>query len=181
MGTRPFCTVVIARETYHLYKSRQGDINEAHVFVRNARLKSQFQDMRRAVCFTRGRARLYCELLYADSDYVDARLGTTSDRAANLIFMNGWARHRLGIERGASIDLTMKPTGFAWLWLCADHPQLIVVVASVLGLIGIGLGVVGIGVGLMPFSPIGGICAIVIGFIVLLGSLGLLYRRVAQH
>jgi hypothetical protein len=72
-----------------------------------------------------------------------------------LVFMNSWYRRRLGIgdEVGSRIPLIVKTTNWrvrAVWWqvrACARHPQIAVVMSTVLAFIGTGLGIAGLAIG----------------------------------
>jgi hypothetical protein len=82
-------------------------------------------------------------------------------RGDKLVFMNSWYRHQLGIDadlikQGISVMDTPRiplrvrgprSTGQAMWWqlrACARHPQIAVVMSTVLAVVGTGLGVVGL-------------------------------------
>jgi hypothetical protein len=77
----------------------------------------------------------------------------------NLIFLSAWYRHHLGISdsRPFEIDLDIKQTNsrLRQIWwqlrACARHPQIAVVMSTVLAFIGTGLGIVGVAAVLKEF------------------------------
>ena len=82
-------------------------------------------------------------------------LSVTFDFKDNLVFLSGWYRRRLGIKKkhGEIINLDiMEPKSrlktlqtMCWqLRACALHPQIAVVMSTVLAVVGTGLGIVGL-------------------------------------
>ena len=69
-----------------------------------------------------------------------------------MVFLSSWYRHQLGISRprGSPISLdvetTENPLRSMWWQVraCARHPQIIVVMSTVLAVVGAGLGIVGL-------------------------------------
>jgi hypothetical protein len=108
-----------------------------------------------------------------------------------LVFMNSWYREKLGIQRdlvpGSKVGLTIElreKTPIKWMvYACVDHPQVVVRLATWLGLLGLGLGVIGVGLGMLAlgednsFVLIGGEVVILAGFIVLVWGTLLMKRR----
>jgi len=70
----------------------------------------------------------------------------------NLVFLSAWYRRRLGIETKAGSKISLKITETDWrlrtMWwqlrACARHPQIAVVMSTVLAVVGTGLGIVGL-------------------------------------
>jgi len=122
---------------------------------------------------------IHCEMVYADDTDIEAfadenklekckvlsLLGEPDRRA---VFMSSWYREKLGIERDHDKDkcvrLTIELTGtrslllrvtrgLLWqVYACADHPQVVVRLATWLGLVGLGLGVIGVGLGFLALD-----------------------------
>lgn len=81
----------------------------------------------------------------------------------NLAFVSSWYRRRLGIGMGQRV-LTVEyregaATPFSWqLRVCFQHPQVVVRLAVLLAIIGLGLGIVALGFGMLAipdWRPLG--------------------------
>ena len=144
-------------ELYELHQVEREELHEEWVWIRNENLRKRIEDRRPAVLFKfAGNSSVCCETLYADDTYLSKRhnpIDPISVRGNNLIFMNAWYRRHLGIEAkdvGLKIPLIVKPPssrlqGMWWqVRACARHPQIAVVMSTVLAFLGTGLGVAGL-------------------------------------
>lgn len=143
---------------YEVHPARSEDVNEARVWIKDSRLHEELHGRRRVVRITNSKKIVYCEALYADEYYITNYGGRScplDPQHDRLIFMSAWYRRLLGIEGQGCVPITISLTAFprsAWwqIRVCIGHPQLVVLVATVLGLIGLGLGLIGVGLGLLP-------------------------------
>ena len=191
---------------YAVHSALSDDSNEGRIWIKpsqNPELCREIKDRRRIVCIKRKDAEkgkdakpVYSEALFADSYYLKNWEEKWKEKGivledCNVIFISAWYRRLLGIENiGEIIDLSVKPQTLrnlpALLYQYPrNHPQALVLTASMMGIIGFGLGVIGIGLGIVGIkdllatnilSPIGfGVC--VAGFAVtLLGIIGLIRK-----
>ena len=172
------------------------------MWVRDSAKQNQLQGCRRVTKLSHVggdgvRRSVYCEALYADDDYISRfpkqpALLPWPDR---LCFINKWYRDRLRITDPPGKQINLK-IGFrrwspALLWLilaCMEHPQLVVPLATWLGLVG--LGVVGVGFALLPLGDVaclpaslqttircGGWCFVLFGLVEILWSTRLVHKR----
>ena len=103
---------------------------------------------------------VYCEALYADRHYLKKRNLSNLPAETNLVFMSGWHRQPLCLTETmpgevVSLDITIGRFPRSLLWQIragVKHPQLIVFLATVLGLIGVGLGLMGLGLALVALK-----------------------------
>jgi len=99
------------------------------------------------------KAEVCCEVLYADETYLtNRRYPVPKNNPNNLIFLSAWYRRRLGLEREpipCQRQFEIKlPTNLPAVWrqfkACTRHPQVVVVLSTVLAVVGTGLGVLGL-------------------------------------
>jgi hypothetical protein len=192
-------------ESYEVHSSLREDLNEGWIWIKDDGLKDKIEYRRRIVRIkTKNEKKVYCEALYIDDYYVKERKkrGYGIDfNKDHLIFISGWYRQKLGIERediGCQRNLTITlPKLRLPMWslqACLQHPQIVVFLATVLAIIGLGLGVIAVGLG---FIAIKDLCVlgrraslafmsvgIVIGFLGILfclyGIIGF-FKRSLQH
>jgi len=151
-------------EPYDVHTSLDEDKNEGWVWIRNSHLKNDLEGKRRIIRITaETKKKVFCEALYADPRYMkkwyviwvnDGR--EIPPPTQNLAFISEWHRILLGIEkiwkdpRNLAIDYPENSLRPFWWQLCAclDHPQVVVRLATLLAIIGVGLGILGMGVGI---------------------------------
>lgn len=92
---------------------------------------------------------IYCEALQIESNFLHIynqppRI-TISD-PKNSIVMNGWYRDKLGLKTQVDIPLNIKDMDNPWgkFKACTDHPQIVVRLATWLGVLGLILGILGL-------------------------------------
>jgi hypothetical protein len=143
---------------YELHQVERHELHEDWVWLRtkDKELRLATENRRPALLFKFGGKKVCCETLYADDLYLKNRHhpidpGTCGPKTGgNLVFMNAWYRRHLGLPpQSDSIDLTVetpKWNGQAVWWqlrACARHPQIAVVMSTVLAIVGTGFGIAG--------------------------------------
>jgi len=129
-----------------------------------------------------------CKYPYADSS--DSSLPINWEK--ELIFISQWYRQALGIkeqELPVNKELTIEVTKkrckqILWQFLaCLEHPQIMVLLSTVLGILSVGLGIIGFGIGLIAI-PIcsSGIFPVVrcIGGVIMVFGLGVMVCGFSQ-
>jgi|HubBroStandDraft_6_1064221.scaffolds.fasta_scaffold925656_2 hypothetical protein len=147
-------------DDYKLHQVERGELHEEWIWIRSKGMKPM-EGRRSALLFSyksEGESKsksVCCETLYADDLYLGERRYPIEVGAAdreNRVFMNAWYRHQLGIEQKQILKLiplkVRRPrSSFQAMWwqlrACARHPQITVVMSTVLAVIGTGLGIVG--------------------------------------
>ena len=193
-------------KVFEVWPALTDDSNEARVWIKAAELRTQLDGRRGVVRIRNGSQCVYGEALYADEYYLEQPHCGLDVSREDLIFLNGWQRRVLAIKRGdgitppsdalARVPLTVEMEAFprsVWwqLVLCTRHPQLVVLVATVLGLIGGGLGLIGVGLGMIPLQetlpvalrPIVAPASwllLAIGALTVVWSIALLFQRVIK-
>jgi hypothetical protein len=150
--------VTTATDRYVIHSSLRDDMNEGWIWIRH--LQKDLDGKRRIVRVTAATGkRTFCEALYADDWYMEkwhqrwkAAGQPVPPAGEKLAFISSWYRSRLGIGLGQenlTIEYCENPAGpFLWqLHACFQHPQLVVVLATVLAVVGLGLGILAIGLG----------------------------------
>src|SRR6266571_4797228 len=97
---------------------------------------------------------IYCEALQIESNFLKTYNQSPrifiSDPDATIV-MNNWYRARLGNlkpQQSYSLKITIENTYCGKLRACLDHPQVIVRVATRLGIASVGLGILGLVLGI---------------------------------
>ncbi len=203
------------RSLYAIHSALSDDSNEGWIWIKPSSqnldlCKEKIQGGRSIVLIKRNNAKpVYSEALYADPFYLrnwkEKGIGFGD---YNVIFLSAWYRHLLRIEKIGEVidldvkllDLDVKQLGPRKLWALLyqyprNHPQAVVLAASMVGIIAFGLGVIGTGLGIvgiikdwLPKNILsvsltnfwlacgGGL--VVFGFVItLLGIIGLTRRR----
>jgi hypothetical protein len=150
--------MIIPKTRYIVHSSLRDDMNEGWIWIRN--LKDDLEGKRRIVRVTAETGKsTFCEALYADDWYMEKwneRWKVTPQAVPHaddkLAFISSWYRRRLGIGLGhenLTIEYGKNPAGpFLWqLHVCLQHPQIVVVLATVLAIVGLGLGILAVGLG----------------------------------
>ncbi len=174
--------------TYQVHTARRQDFNEGWIWIRNADLSAEIEGRRKIVRIKtpHGRKPVYCEAVWADDWYLaECRIPPAADCR---IFISNWYRYRLEIDLGQPVDIDIsfpKRRIKLVLWqffACFQHPQIVVVLATSLGMIAVGLGIIGIGLAIIgvqhwtPFEGLGIVSIIAGAATVLLGTAPL-FRR----
>ncbi|HVM72576.1 MAG TPA: hypothetical protein VMT91_12520 [Anaerolineales bacterium] len=92
---------------------------------------------------------------YPDTDSSDSSLSLNWNK--ELIFISQWYRQHLGIKGKLRtihpLEIEIAESGWTQvLWqfrACLQHPQIVVLLSTVLGIISVGLGIIGFGIGLI--------------------------------
>lgn len=147
--------------SYEVHTSTREEMNEGWVWVRNEadpELKRKLEGRRRIV---RINNHVYCEALYMnerDLKWLKEHKPSFYDKIVSddkLIFISQWYRQPLEVHPGNEQDLTIELTESRWeqvqwqFWACLQHPQIVVLLSTVLGIISVGLGVIGVGLGVI--------------------------------
>lgn len=133
---------------YKVLASTRTDMNEGWVWLSNQGFAP------RSIIKIKNKSNgavVYCEALEIDENFAQEynqapRLNI--DQSEKTIVMNAWYRNRLGgIETKKSHDLTISEANGFWGRFRAStgHPQVVVRLATWLGVISVALGIVGIG------------------------------------
>lgn len=147
---------------YDVHTSPDEDKNEGWVCIRNTGLEKELDGQRRIIRVTteEGKSKsIFCEALYADRWYMEKWIERWTKRrqkipsaSENLAFISLWYRNRLGIGIGhqsLAIEYRDTPRPFWWqVRACIDHPQVVVRLATLLAIIGLGLGILALGLGI---------------------------------
>jgi len=189
----------IKQQEYEIHSALREDLNEGWVWIENRQLEEDLNHRRRVVRIdSQGRKRVYCEALYLDDYYVkrfnEARREESTRivrRGQNLIFINGWYRHNLGISAGArTLSISVSKSPWWQLRASLQHPQVGIFLTTVLAIMGVGLAVLGMGLGLISVKDllsvesgarssavVTGCAVVVIGFGVVVWGIVQLRRR----
>jgi hypothetical protein len=152
---------------YKVHSALLDDAHEGWIWIKPAKdtkLYSELEARRCIVCIRREKVEkgrrakaVYCEALLADSFYL-TRWGEKDIKFSNddsAIFISAWYRRLLGMKKvGEVIELDIKPVrtwnlvALLYHYPC-NHPQALILTASMMGIIGFGLGVIGIGLGIL--------------------------------
>ncbi len=146
-------------DQYEWHQAERVDMNEGWIWVRNEVLRAEIEERRPVLLLKRGGESLCCEVLWADDTWLGNRnhpiRASGISAKDKLVFLSAWYRRRLGIDfkkdpPGSKIELTILPaksrmrTMWWQLRACARHPQIAVVMSTVLAVIGAGLGIIGV-------------------------------------
>lgn len=131
---------------YRIYAALKEDIDSGYVWILSPQV-----DQRPVITIKNAviSKKVYCEALRIDPNFERIyECGRTLKLALskNPIIINEWYRKKLGIpETQETLDLHITIETEFWGKLCAvfQHPQLVVRVACVLGIISIILGILG--------------------------------------
>jgi hypothetical protein len=143
-------------EPYEIHHVDREDFNEGWIWVRNEKLKGSIEDQRPVLLIknVETHKKVSCETVYADDTWLQNRRQPVAlPCTKNMLFVSGWYRRLLSIEREkvpCKISLEIKfPNAAQAVWwqvrACIRHPQIGVVMSTVLAIVGTGLGIVGLG------------------------------------
>lgn len=96
------------------------------------------------------RKKIYCEALSIGPNFkkrYDQKAGCQIEDPSCAIIINEWYRHKLGIFETQAIedlDISTFDNILGKIWASLDHPQNVVRLASLLGILSAFLGIVGI-------------------------------------
>jgi hypothetical protein len=181
---------------YEFHTAPRDDFNEGWVWIKSEALKDALEGHRRIVRITKGSGgkSVYCEALYADEKDIvrfnETRKKSITKTDDRLIFLSGWHRQFLEIKenfgkQNLRITVNRPPRSLWWqVRACTQHPQVVVLLATALAIIGAGLGLIGVGLGLIGIKEWGpaardfGIGFVVLGgFVSFVGVVSLFKRR----
>jgi superoxide dismutase len=98
-------------------------------------------------------ATVICEALQIDKNFLNGynRCGRIRiDQPDSAIVINAWYRHHLGeIPTKSEQELTITPCNIGQIRACLQHPQVVVRLATWLGIISVVLAVVGVVLGVL--------------------------------
>jgi len=146
-------------DPYKVHTALWEDLNEGWVWVypTDTEKQGQLQDQRRIIRISKqnGRESVYCEALLADDYYLTRFNEQTRQKIildeGNLIFISGWYRHILDNMPVGAQKLSIS-VGRSLLWqlrAALQHPQVGVLLTTVLAIFGIGLAIIGIGLAII--------------------------------
>lgn len=128
---------------YKIFAALHDELNAGWVWIRSSNLSSR--------CIVKirnpqNRKKVYCEALQVDDNFLkkynDSSRFHIVDSSPALV-INSWYRKRLGdFSTQSCQDLEITPANRLWgkIWACLHHPQVIVRIATYLGLLSILLG-----------------------------------------
>ena len=142
---------------YRVHHAVRDDMNEGWIYVKDEDLVDNIRGRRPIAKVTHGNKHVYCGIMYADhidiarfNDYL-ANANLLDEEVENdFIFINTWYWKLLGmpeLPQNLRVTITPSHTLYAYCVSCFQHPQVVVVLGTVLAFIGTGLGVVGVGLG----------------------------------
>jgi hypothetical protein len=140
---------------FEIRRSTDEEAHEGRVWILDPQERTVFEGHRRIVRITHNGKNVYCEALYADEHYLTDRYkkGQRPPQASDqkLVFINRWFRQQLGIDVDERVQLTIKVcrNPFHQFLATAQHPQVVVRLATALGILGLGLGVLSIGLAVL--------------------------------
>jgi len=138
---------------YNQFISRHEDIEAGQIWLYPYCLRRR--EVVKVTCSLTQRS-IYCEALEIDEDFrwvyerfVEEKLPQLG--SSNVVVMNRWYRDKLGLESPAKVkevdlEINRAPCGLALYFsvrACLMHPQIVVRVATLLGLLGVLLGLIG--------------------------------------
>jgi len=191
-------TKMIFEANLELHTALAEDASEGCIWFKLICAKDHLSGRRRIVRVTRTDAKgrsmspVYCEGLYADRHYAKRWLkrSLAIDAKDEMFFVSEWYRLRLGIDEDSYAEIPIRIETYdseSVLWqlrACLQHPQIVVFIASILGIVGTGLGLIGLGLVLIAIKDIFGpglaigILAAIAGLVVtLFGIIQLLGRN----
>lgn len=141
---------------YKVYAALIEDLNQGWVWIHDPNLTAS-SELRPIIRITTPKLlkAVYCEALYIDPNYVDyynekksTYKITFGDR---IIVINEWYRKKLGnirtyakTNKEEELGIEICDNVFWQIMACLQHPQVVVRIATWLGIIGVVLGVIGI-------------------------------------
>lgn len=128
---------------YRVYPALENDVDSSRIWIGGSLL-----DVRSVVCIVniKTQRKVYCEGLKLDKNYLNKYLAADTNKIVDstiAVCMSLWYRKKLGIE-GSNVDAELEiEVSNSWIgriWSCLVHPQVVVRVAVLLGLLGLLLG-----------------------------------------
>ncbi len=151
------------KKTYRVHTAPRQEINEGWVWIKATRLRGKLENRRAVVCITHRDKSVFCEAIYATDRDLEHFTGTFNPpvnlQEDDQLFISAWYRHKLDLDFGPTelaIETAGIPYSLWWQFLaCIHHPQVVVFLAAVLGMVGLGLGTAGVGLGLIGLTEWG--------------------------
>jgi hypothetical protein len=165
---------------FELHYAISEDIANGWIWVETSEhdLASKLEAKRRVARVSHGAKAIFCEVIHVD-DYDLERFNHFYEQhgvsqlhrgvdgkfqRAERVFINHWYRRKLGIEVKAGesllLNIAVKSNPHAQARACIQHhPQLVVRIATWLGVVALGLGLLGVGLAAFPLADQGGVLA----------------------
>jgi hypothetical protein len=140
---------------YKIFVALRDDINSGWVWVQD---QDKQYKQRAVICIKNSATRkeVYCEICQVDPNFrknYNTKGGGREkiDVVTPSLVINEWYRKLLGIDKNQpehKLDMTEVDTWYGKIRACLHHPQVIVRVATKLGIISVVEGLIGFGLGL---------------------------------
>ncbi|GAB4142258.1 MAG: hypothetical protein Fur0046_18690 [Cyanobacteria bacterium J069] len=139
----------MSTKTYKIFAARDEDAHQGWIWLRDKELPK-----RCVVTIRNGKKRVCCEALQIDANFLrnyDGRSYTVDiGTEPEPLVIGEWYRAALGgLETQSKVELIIEQSIPIWgsFRACVDHPQIVVRLATWLGVIGLVLGVLGFIIG----------------------------------
>lgn len=140
-----------------VFAAMYEELDSGHIWIPIGTIDNYGSLSRRIAKVSFGEKSIHCEVLELDPGYCkkysepgSGRL-LIADETENIVVINDWYRRKLGIDQTykdsmveVALDIRLSAACFSGLLACFDHPQVIVRIATWLGLLGATLGLIGI-------------------------------------
>jgi hypothetical protein len=131
---------------YKVYAALKDDINSGWVWV------GGFDGTQRSIIKIKNEENgksVYCEFLKIDENFKKQYVkGNTIqiENEQNAIIVNEWYRTKLDVNKNTDVSLSISTENhlIAKFMACIEHPQIVVRLATWLGVVSIALGIIGI-------------------------------------
>ncbi len=138
--------------TYELHTAIWDDIESGSIWISAPALTS------RTIVHVRNTLNnqsLRCEVKMVDAYYLkrfSEQTGRTVDETSPQVFINAWYRKALGVtarEGPIELEIVADDSLRGKVRACLQHPQVVVRIATILGLWSVALGVIGLALGIL--------------------------------
>lgn len=132
---------------FKIYAAKTEDVNQGWVWLVGCKYPQRSIVKLSANCTSKY---VYCETRSIDknfiNDYNESEHTEKIDEPDSALVAAEWYRIRLGVEKGtkAEIKVTLANNCYGHIRACLAHPQLVVRLATWLGLLSVVLGLIGI-------------------------------------
>lgn len=132
---------------YLVLASLKEDMNQGWIWISHPSISS-----RSIVEVKAGKKSIYCEALQIDHNYREAyKRGWTYDLSNDqpVLTISAWYRNKLGLDNtNESYELSIKQSNdlYGRVISSIQHPQVVVRLATWLGIISVSLGILGVGI-----------------------------------
>lgn len=141
---------------FKIYAAKTEDVSQG--WVRLGGLKLPHRSVVKLKASDTGKS-VYCEVLSIDDNFIDDynRPGggriAIKDAQQYVLVAAEWYRTHLGLKTGdeAEIEVTIDNGFCGRVHACLHHPQVVVRVATYLGILGVALGALAVVLALIPF------------------------------